>query len=57
MSDLEAVLRRMPTPILKAIMRRAKDPNGGLRPFFRHPRAVIILRREITRRNDTEIVV
>lgn len=52
MTALETVLRRMPTRTLETLMRRAKDPKGGLRPFFAHPRAMIALRGELARRND-----
>lgn len=37
-------LDRLSTKTLRVLYRIAKQPNGGVRPFFKHPKAMIELR-------------
>lgn len=43
-ADLLAALDRLTPAQIIALHRVAKDPGRGVRPFFRHPRAMIALR-------------
>ena len=45
-------LARLATRHLRALYRIAKHPTRGAYPFFRDPKAMIALRREMERRDE-----
>jgi len=47
-ADLLAALDRLTPAQIIALHRVAKDPGRGVRPFFRHPRAMIALRARVS---------
>ena len=47
-------LRKMPTAALRVLYRIAKHPTKGAWPFFRDPRAMIALRKEVERRETSQ---